>query len=93
MYQWSFFKFSIPVIEIEGRRRIFIQALLKEMQVSPTKMVTEVQSVFPLLEGMISLTKPTKKSKLLQKIIFKVKHKKDATPIKGFIESKIYGKN
>jgi len=56
-------------------------------------MVTEVQSVFQLLEGMTSLTKPTKKSKLLQKIIFKVKHKKDATPIKGFIESDIYRNN
>jgi hypothetical protein len=56
-------------------------------------MVTDVQSVFQLLEGMISLTKPTKKSKLLQKIIFRVKHKKDAAPIKGFIESEIYGKD
>jgi len=64
--------------------------LLKEIQVSPMKMVTEVQSFFQLLEGMISLTKPTKRSKQLQKIIFRVKQKKDATPIKGFIESKIY---
>jgi len=72
-------------MEIEGRRRIFIQMLLKEMQVSPTKMVTEVQSVLQLFEGKSSLTKPTKKSKLLQKIIFRVKHKKDATPIKEFI--------
>ena len=80
-------------MEIEGRRRIFIQALLKEMQVPPTKMVTEVQSFFQLLEGMTSLTKPTKKSKLLQKIIFRVKQKKDATPIKGFIESDIYRKD
>ena len=78
---------------MEGRRRIFIQALLKEMQASPKKMVTEVQSFFQLLEGMISLTKPTKKSKLLQKIIFRVKQKKDATPIKGFIESEIYWKD
>ena len=80
-------------MEIEGRRKIFIQALLKEMQVSPTKMVTEVQSFFQLLEGMTSLAKPTKKSKLLQKIIFRVKHKKDATPIKGFIERDIYRNN
>ena len=80
-------------MEIEGRRKIFIKALLKEMQVSPTKMVTEVQSFFQLLEGMVSLTKPTKKSKLLQKIIFRVKQKKDATPIKGFIEGEIYGKD
>ena len=57
------------------------------------KMVAEVQNFFQPLKGMISLTKPTKKSKLLQKIIFRIKHKKDATPIKGFIESKIYGKN
>ena len=80
-------------MEIDGRRKIFIQALLKEMQVSPTKMVTEVQSFFQLLEGMISLTKPTKKSKLLQKIIFRVKHRKDTTPIKGLIDSEIYGKD
>ena len=80
-------------MEIEGRRRIFIQALLKDMQVSPTKMVTEVQSFFHLLEGMISLTEPTKKSKLLQKIIFRIKHEKDAIPIKGFIESEIYRKD
>ena len=80
-------------MEIEGRRKIFIQALLKEMQVSPTKIVTKVQRFFQPLEGMISLTKPTKKSKTLQKIIFRVKHKKDATPIKGFIESEIYGKD
>jgi len=80
-------------MEIEGRRRIFIQMLLKEMQVSPTKMVTEVQSVLQLFEGKSSLTKPTKKSKLLQKIIFRVKHKKDATPIKGFIEGEVYGIN
>ena len=80
-------------MEIEGRRRIFIQALLKEMQVSPTKIVTEVQSFFQFLEGMTSLIEPTKKSKLLQKTIFRVKHKKDATPIKGFIESKIYWEN
>ena len=77
-------------MEIEGRRRIFIQALLKEMQASPMKIVTEVQSFFQFLEGMISLTRPTKKSKLLQKIIFRVKHKKDITPIKGFIEIEIY---
>ena len=79
-------------MEIEGRRRIFIQALLKEMQVSPTRMVTDVQSVFQLLEGMVSLTKPTKKSKLLQKIIFIVKQKKEATPIKGFIKIEAYKK-
>ena len=80
-------------MEIEGRRKIFIQALLKEMQVSPTKIVTEVQSFFQFLEGMTSLIEPTKKSKLLQKIIFRVKHKKEATPIKGFIESEIYWEN
>ena len=93
MYQCCFFKFSIPEIEIEGRRKIFIQVLLKEMQVSPTKMVTEVQNFFQFSEGMINLIKLTKKSRQLQKIIFRVKHKKDATPIKGFIESEIYGKD
>ena len=54
------------------------------------KIVTEVQSFFQFLDGTASLIVPIKKSKLLQKIIFKVKQKKDATPIKGFIESEIY---
>jgi len=78
------------MIEIEGRRRIFIQVLLKEIQVSPMKIVTEVQSFFQFLEGTTNLNNPVIKSKLLQKIIFTIKQKKEAAPIKGFIQSKIY---
>jgi len=84
---------SIPTIEIEGRRRIFIQVLLQEIQVSPMKIVTEVQSFFQFLAGTANLIIPVKKSRLLQKIIFKVKQKKEVTPIKGFIENEIYKKD
>jgi len=79
--------------EIEGRRRIFIQALLKEIQVSPMKIVTEVQSFFQLLVGTANLNNPVKKRRLLQKIIFKAKQEKEATPIKGFIKNEIYKKD
>jgi len=84
---------SIPTIEIEGRRRIFIQVLLQEIQVSPMKIVTEVQSFFQFLVGTANLINPVKKSRLLQKTIFKVKHKKEVTPIKGFIKNEIYKKD
>ena len=57
------------------------------------KMVTEVQNFFQTLDGTITLTKPAKKSKLLQKIMFRIKQNKDATPIKWFIESEIYRKD
>jgi len=67
--------------------------LLKEIQVSPIKIVTEVQSLFQLLDGTASLIIPVKRSKLLQKIIFIAKQKKEATPIKGFIKIEAYKKD
>jgi len=57
------------------------------------KIVTEVQSFFQFLVGTANLINPVKKSRLLQKIIFKVKQKKEVTPIKGFIENEIYKKD
>tara|TARA_B100000686_G_C16634729_1_gene886658 strand:+ start:830 stop:1006 length:177 start_codon:yes stop_codon:yes gene_type:complete len=57
------------------------------------KIVTEVQSFFQFLDGTTNLINPVKKSRLLQKIIFKDKQKKEATPIKGFINSDIYKKD
>jgi len=57
------------------------------------KIVTEVQSFFQFLVGTANLINPVKKSRLLQKTIFKVKHKKEVTPIKGFIKNEIYKKD
>ena len=57
------------------------------------KIVTEVQSFFQFLDGTASLIKPIKKSRLLQKIIFRAKQKNEATPIKGFIGSETYKKD
>ena len=51
-------------------------------------MVTEVQSFFQPLEGIISLSNANKKSKMLQKIIFTNKQNKDAIPVKGFTGKK-----
>ena len=77
---------------MEGRCRIFIQLLLQAMQASPRMMVVEVKSFFQPLEGIISLSNATKKSKLLQKIIFTNKQNKDVIPIKGFMGERVYMK-
>ena len=63
-----------------------IQALLQEIQASPTTMVTEVQKFLQSLKGTINLSMPARKSKLLQNTIFESKQAVDAIPTNNFIK-------